>query len=183
MLLHAASYLKDNRIPPQGFTRSQAAAIDVQTLPAGIGSDTDFNAGAGAEGSGTDTVHYQVDLATINGPYAVDARLLYQSVQPAFIDSMHSLTQRVTRFKSMAQQQPPTVEVLASNSAVSVDVTPGTSPPPSPPPSTPTTPTSTSGGGGGGCVLDRAMPVDPTLPLLLAAAGLLGRARSRVNWR
>lgn len=118
VLLHANSYLKDNRIPPQGFTNSTAVNIEQQTLPAGTHGDADFNQLAGSEGSGTDTVHYRIPLAGQDGPYTVEARLLYQSVQPAFVKGLHSDAELVNRFKVMYEQLPPRAETLASTSAI-----------------------------------------------------------------
>jgi hypothetical protein len=113
-LLRAAQYLKDNRIPPAGFTNARAATIETQTIPAGVKGDTDFNCISTAEGCGVDTVHYQVDNSGTAGPYAVEARLLYQATQPAFVDGMHTVGDRVNRFKVMYDAVPPRVEVLAT---------------------------------------------------------------------
>ena len=153
VLLHADSYLKENRIPPRGFTNNAANAIEPQTRPAGIAGDGDFNVNT-VEGSGSDVVHYRIDPGNQNGPYRVDVRLLYQAVQPAFIDSMHTNAQRVDRFKAMAQQNPPTVEVLASSSTVST--TGGGNP----------ATASGSSSGGGGCTMNRNGSADLALPLL-----------------
>jgi hypothetical protein len=113
-LLRGAQYLKDNRIPPSGFTESVAATIETQTIPSGVTGDGDFNCGAGtaSEGCGADTVHYQVDLTGHTGPYAVEARLLYQATQPAFVDGLHTVGDRVNRFKVMYDAVPPSVELL-----------------------------------------------------------------------
>jgi hypothetical protein len=43
----------------------------------------------------------------------VDARLLYQATQPAFVDGMHTDGDRVNRFKVMYDVVQPSVEVLA----------------------------------------------------------------------
>ncbi len=111
-LLQGAQYLKDNRIPPAGFIN--ANAIELQTLPAGVIGDDDFNCASTAEGCGADTVHYQVDVGGQTGPYSVEAELLFQATQPAFVDGMHNTGDRVNRFKVMYDQVPPTVETLAT---------------------------------------------------------------------
>lgn len=117
-LLLAKSYLKDNRIPPAGFTSSRAYAIDSQTVPVGVGGDADFNCVGTTEGCGTDTVHYHIPVSGLNGPYTIEASLLYQSIQPGFVDGLHAHGQRVDRFKLMFDEKPPAVEVLASDTAV-----------------------------------------------------------------
>jgi hypothetical protein len=113
-LLQGAKYLKDNRIPPAGFTNSKAATIESQTIPSGVTGDSDFNCVNTAEGCGADTVHYQVDIAGQAAPYTVEASLLYQATQPGFVDGMHTDGDRVNRFKVMYDAVPPSVEVLAT---------------------------------------------------------------------
>jgi len=113
-LLRGAQYLKDNRIPPVGFTNSKAATIETQTIPSGVAGDNDFNCVNTVEGCGADTVHYQVDITGQTGPYAVDVELLYQATQPGFVDGMHTVGDRVNRFKVMYDAVPPSVEELAT---------------------------------------------------------------------
>lgn len=167
VLLYADSYLKDNRLLPEGFTAAQAAVIEPQTLPAGTAGDADFNRAGGVEGSGSDTVHYRVALPAVNGPYTVDAELLFQSVRPGFVEGLSSNTTRVNAFRSLYRSRPPTVETLAS---VSRQVSVTSAPTPLPAGST---------GSGGGCSLGVAGGFDPVWPglLLAAAAGLARRRR------
>jgi len=112
-LLQGSQYLKDNRIPPAGFTNSKAATIEAQTIPVGVAGDENFNCVSAGEGCGKDTVHYQVNTEGQTGPYTVEARLLYQATQPGFVDGMHNVGDRVNRFKVMYDAVPPSVEVLA----------------------------------------------------------------------
>lgn len=118
VLLHADTYLKENRIPPQGFTNNQANLIEPQTLPAGLNGDADFNAVNNQEGSGSDAVHYQIAIAGQPGPYSVEAKLHYQTIQPSFVNSLHADAGKVNRFKVMYAENPPTVETLAQTSSV-----------------------------------------------------------------
>jgi hypothetical protein len=111
-LLQGAQYLKDNRIPPAGFSNENA--IEVQTIPSGVNGDNDFNCIGADEGCGKDTVHYQVNVEDNNGPYSIEVALLFQATQPAFVDGMHNTGDRVNRFKVMYDQVPPTVETLAT---------------------------------------------------------------------
>ncbi len=116
-LLRGAEYLKDNRIPPAGFTNATATTIEAQTIPSGVTGDSDFNCVGTAEGCGADTVHYRVDNTGSAGPYTVEVRLLYQATQPAFVDGMHTDGDRVNRFKVMYDAVPPSTEVLATASS------------------------------------------------------------------
>jgi hypothetical protein len=113
-LLQGARYLKDNRIPPSGFTNSKAATIEAQTIPSGVAGDDNFNCVGTTEGCGMDTVRYQVNTEGQTGPYTVEVELLYQATQPGFVDGMHNVGDRVNRFKVMYDAVPPSVEVLAA---------------------------------------------------------------------
>jgi ferredoxin len=106
VLLKAARYIKDNRVPPEGFT---IAAQHPDTANIGTGGDADFNANA----AGMDTVHYRIALNGRTGPFGIDARLLYQTVRPAFAEALHFEGQHIARFKAMLEEHPPLVEQLA----------------------------------------------------------------------
>jgi hypothetical protein len=70
-LLTAVSYLKDNRILPQGFTKPDA---DDDVAPrGGAAGDPDFVGGA-------DRVRYSIDAAGATGPFSVEAELWYQTI-------------------------------------------------------------------------------------------------------
>jgi len=70
-LLAAVQYVKDNRLLPRGFDKRTAEA-DV-AVHGGALDDPDF---VGA----TDRVRYSVSIANAQGPFAVEAELLYQPI-------------------------------------------------------------------------------------------------------
>lgn len=117
-LLYAAGYLKDNRIPPAGFS-SAGASYDPATASVGVALDSDFNRDLEAEGSGSDTVHYRIALPqSLSGSLTVEARLWYQSIRPAFIAAMSHRGENSDRMRSMYLQQPPLAELLDQHSLV-----------------------------------------------------------------
>ena len=145
----------------------QDPAIEVQTLPGGIGNDADFNRLNNQEGSGTDTVHYRVPLNNPAENHSVEVRLLFQSVQQAFIDGLHSAGPLTAGFKQMAAQNPPATELMASV-IMAINAAGGAG----------------AAGSGGGCTLGvAATGVDPVLPaiILLGSGYLLLRRRRRVH--
>ncbi len=71
VLLHAASYLKDNRLLPTGFDLA-AAGADIAVYGEAA-RDDDFTAGG-------DTVSYRIDVGDAAGPFTITARLCYQSI-------------------------------------------------------------------------------------------------------
>lgn len=126
VLLHARQYLKDNRIPPKGWTEAgrhqnpvDQTLYDDDIVGAAVG-DTNFATGkAGAGSDGKDTVTYKVDTTGFSGPFSVEAELLYQTIRPSFVDSMHADDEiegdsYVERFKTMYEKTPPEPEVLAA---------------------------------------------------------------------
>lgn len=76
-LLRAATYLKDNRLPPHGF-RAAGPDYDQVAIRGAAAQDSNFNAG----GSGLDEVTYRIDLGPTAGARVVEVELLYQSVPP-----------------------------------------------------------------------------------------------------
>lgn len=128
VLLHARNYLKDNRIPPLGYKRSELPAnpaepgkSDADVIGVDLTADTDFASGfttdAGADGK--DTVTYQVDVSGSTGPFTLEARLLYQSIRPSFVKGLHADADIagdsfVRRFKTMYDNVPPLPTVIAT---------------------------------------------------------------------
>ncbi len=116
-LLYSASYLKDNRLPPAGFS-SQGDNYDVATAIVGSAlADGDFNREQGIQGSGRDTVHYRIAVpGDTSGPLSVAVRLWYQSISPAYIAAMSHRGDKSDRLRIMVRQQPPVPELLAMDS-------------------------------------------------------------------
>ncbi len=70
-LLRASHYLKDNRLLPLGFDKASASA-DIAVIGAAE-QDASFIAGG-------DTTRYQIDVSGLNGPFSVQAELVYQTI-------------------------------------------------------------------------------------------------------
>lgn len=119
VLLYANTYLKDNRLPPVGFDR---AALDDDRTTGVFGlaaDDPEFSPDYPDPLSGNDLVRYRLPIGEAAGPLAVEARLLFQSVKPAFAEMLgESQDPRVTRFVSMYALVPPPVEQLAQDERV-----------------------------------------------------------------
>jgi hypothetical protein len=113
-LLYAASYVKDNRIPPAGFS-SLGTNYDAATAVVGrAASDRDFNRSGGEQGTGSDTVRYRIALADdVVGELRVKVRLLYQSIKPAFVHSLSAENEKAAHLQTMYREQPPKPELLA----------------------------------------------------------------------
>ena len=117
VLLHADSYLKDNRIPPAGFTTTGANYSAEIAIVGDAASDADFNKVAGVEGSGSDTVHYRLDwTGKATAGLQVEAIFYYQSIRPAFVTGLKQSGDKIDRFNWMYGQIKPQPVVLSADS-------------------------------------------------------------------
>ena len=121
-LLHAARYLKDNRIPPRGFTRLAMASDTIGVV--GVGDDTDFQVIPKMEYAGSDRVHYIVAVdPTAPRPCTVRVELCYQSIKPEFITNLarHD-TPEIRRLRGYHAASSSPVQVIAALDRISTEV-------------------------------------------------------------
>ena len=93
--------LKDNRLPPRGFTTSHSAYDTTQIYGSAL-EDSNFNWQDGEEGSGTDTVHYHFPLDGYQGLIQVSAKMYYQALPPKWMAPMFAeSTPEIESFRMM----------------------------------------------------------------------------------
>ncbi len=103
-LLRGAGYIKDNRIPPAGFT-AQGPYSDSTAVAGLAAQDPNFNIDGGIEGSGVDTVIYRIGNLNRAESYDLQVKLLYQSLAPRFAEDLFRYnTPEVLTFKNYYQQ-------------------------------------------------------------------------------
>ncbi len=120
VLERAAIILKDNRIPPAGFTTT-ASMYDTVKISADALADANFNKINGVEGSGSDITYFRIPVAGITGNIQVNAKLYYQSVPPKWLDEMFTLnTAPIDTFKAMYLAADKTPVLVASDSFTDV---------------------------------------------------------------
>jgi hypothetical protein len=91
LLTRGVSYIKDNRILPQGWQTDHPAAARI--APSGVKDDPDFVAGG-------DVVRYRFKLPASGGPYQVKAELLYQPIGGRYLQELLKVsTPDVDRFR------------------------------------------------------------------------------------
>jgi hypothetical protein len=101
ILERAYSTVKDNRLPPQGFTTGHAA-YDTTRIVGHALQDPDFNRENGQEGSGTDAVRYHIPLNGYEGYISVIANVYYQSLPPRWMAPMFEIsTPEIDSFREM----------------------------------------------------------------------------------
>ena len=102
VLLRAAGFLKDNRLPPAGFS-SEGPFYDSTHVEGLAQKDPDFN----ANNSGSDKVHYRISGLNPALTYNVKIRLYYQSLTPRYVNHLLSYdTPEVNRFRSYYEATP-----------------------------------------------------------------------------
>lgn len=118
VLERAANLLKDNRIPPAGFTTTHAVYDTVKISNDAL-ADNDFNKVLSVEGSGEDYVHFHVPLSGYTGNIQVKTKVYYQSVPPKWVDEMFTLSgvsAPINTFKNMYQSADQTPFLVAADS-------------------------------------------------------------------
>ena len=109
-LLLAASYVKDNRLLPTGF--------DKETVPDDIAPQGTARLDADFVG-GTDSVTYRIETGEAQGPFAVDVRLLYQSIGYRWAQNVSAFdTEEAQRFSAYYGALPNLPVVVAAQSAI-----------------------------------------------------------------
>jgi hypothetical protein len=88
-LLRAFRYRKDNRLPPRGFVSEVPGYEDIAVTGAAA-DDGNFNRSEDGEGTGRDSIRYEVDVSGYVGPATVTAQLLFQTVRPEFVDHLRT---------------------------------------------------------------------------------------------
>ena len=103
VLERAAVTLKDNRLPPAGFTTNHYAYDTAQIIgvPA---SDADFNRNGGTQGTGADYVRYRIALHGKGGQVHVASAVYYQTLPPRWTTEMFSYhSDMIDSFRNMYQ--------------------------------------------------------------------------------
>ncbi|NNL21123.1 MAG: T9SS type A sorting domain-containing protein [Ignavibacteriaceae bacterium] len=99
-LLRAAEYIKDNRIPPAGFTTAHNS-YDSTGIFGNAVIDPNFNKDGGNEGSGMDIVTYKIP-GEQSKTYRVTAEVCYQSIKPELVDHLRVISEPdITKFVDM----------------------------------------------------------------------------------
>jgi hypothetical protein len=103
ILERADHFLKDNRIPPEGFLTTHPS-YDTVKIEGEAVNDPNFNKLNGSEGSGRDYVYYHVPLNGVSGVATAYARIFYQAVPPRWLEEMFTMSSpEIDAFKNMYQ--------------------------------------------------------------------------------
>ena len=117
--------LKDNRLTPQGFLKSDPV-YDTTQIVGGALSDPDFNRFAdGSEGSGSDILHFHIPINGYTGTLTVSAKIWYQSLPPKWMEPMFAFsTPEIDSFRQMFNAADRSPVLIASAVLENVMVSP-----------------------------------------------------------
>ena len=117
--------LKDNRLPPAGFSTSHYA-YDTARIVGEALTDPDFNYSGITEGSGRDIVHYHIPLRGHTGAVNVSAAVYYQTIPPRWFNEMFAYSSTyIDSFKAMYQTADKSPVLIAHDSLTSVIIPSG----------------------------------------------------------
>ena len=120
VLERAAVLLKDNRIPPVGFT-TMHTSYDTVKISNDALADDDFNKVNTVQGSGVDFVHYLVPFTTAIGNVSIYAKVYYQSVPPKWVDELFTYSSaEIDSFQVMFNNADKTPILIASDSIINI---------------------------------------------------------------
>ena len=98
------SALKDNRLPPQGFSTTHAV-YDTTLIFGNASTDPNFNLEDGVEGSGSDQINFHVPLNGNNEALEVTANIFYQSMPAKWMEEMFDISEdKINFFKSLYEE-------------------------------------------------------------------------------
>jgi hypothetical protein len=120
VLERSAMLLKDNRIPPGGFTTT-SNVYDTVKISNDALADPDFNKVNTVEGSGVDIVHFNVAYASAVGNVSIYAKVYFQSVPPKWVDEMLAYNSaEIDSFRNMFNNADQTPLLIASDSIINI---------------------------------------------------------------
>lgn len=120
-LLRASSYIKDNRIPPKGFTTTHTS-YDTIAIIGSAASDVNFNKSILSEGTGSDIINYRIPV-TNETTYKVFAEVCFQTIKPKVVEQFASISEPdIVQFVGMYNDLPNIPFIMKSDS-LSVFVT------------------------------------------------------------
>jgi hypothetical protein len=114
-LLRASSYIKDNRIPPKGFTKTHIS-YDTVAIIGSASIDENFNTENLTEGTGSDIVNYRIPV-TNETTYKVFAEVCFQTIKPRAVEQFASISEPdITQFVGMYNNLPNIPFIMVSDS-------------------------------------------------------------------
>ncbi len=121
VLVRGEYALKDNRIPPTGFT-STHSTYDTVKISGLANLDANFNKDSGTEGTGADKIYFHIPLEEEYGMLEATARVYYQTAPPKWMRELfEEQSEEIDKFRTLfeaADRRP----ILIKERTVEVDL-------------------------------------------------------------
>ena len=118
LLNRALTSVKDNRLPPIGFTNFHESYDTTQIRGAAV-DDPNFNIFGKQQGTGGDELYYHVPLQGYSGELTATATMFFQPLPPRWMDEMFSeSSEEIDYFEGLYNNQSPVPVVIVSDSLV-----------------------------------------------------------------
>jgi hypothetical protein len=112
-------HLKDNRLPPAGFTMAHPAYDTVEIAGTAL-QDDNFNQYEGEEGTGKDILYVHAPIDGYAGEITVVTRLHYQTVSSRWLEHMFSFSSAgIDAWEALYQDSDKTPVLIAENTLTS----------------------------------------------------------------
>jgi hypothetical protein len=119
-LLRASGYIKDNRIPPQGFTTIHPS-YDTTAIVGSAFSDENFNKENLVEGTGSDIIDYRFPV-TLQSTYKIFAEVCFQTIKPKVVDQLAAISEPdINQFTSMYFNQQ-NIPFIVNSDSINVEI-------------------------------------------------------------
>ena len=119
-LLRASGFIKDNRIPPQGFTTTHLS-YDTTAIVGSAFLDENFNKENLVEGTGSDIINYRFPI-TLPSIYKINAQVCFQTIKPGVAEQLASISEPdINQFISMYNNQP-NIPFIVNSDSLSIEI-------------------------------------------------------------
>jgi len=120
VLERASEQLKDNRIPPVGFSTSHFSYDTVKIVGDAL-NDADFNYESGNEGSGSDRLRFHIPLDGYGGNINITAKVYYQTINDKWLEHMFTYnSEEIDLFRSIYDEANKTPVLVGSRDIISL---------------------------------------------------------------
>ncbi len=114
-LLRAAEFLKDNRIPPKGFTTQHISYQDSTEIYGNALNDPDFNKDGSTEGTGSDIITYKMQVQQ-STQYQITTEVCFQTIKPEVVDTIRIINEPdINSFVNMYDALPNIPSIIKSD--------------------------------------------------------------------
>lgn len=124
VLEHAYSMLKDNRLPPRGFSTADEVYDTTRVVGRAL-ADENFNHDEGEEGSGSDILEFHIPTQGYEGQVRATARAYYHALPPRWLAPIFAAsTPQIDTFRRMYDRMDNAPALVAEHTLADIEFPP-----------------------------------------------------------